>query len=196
METASPPVSPSVVAAILMIQKASVTSGTLLSAARPVLSGSFIVRISPGLPRVADRQGLPDVAVRLAPVHDAAAVLGVDLHVHGAVWGASVLDPPRLDARHDPFELGDAHAEAVVLHGERAIGLVEIQRQSLVQIHGTEGTRARLGPGNSQKAGEQLRRGPPVPGRHDHVVELNAHPRTITWCSDSSPFSRQIPAGA
>jgi hypothetical protein len=40
METASPPVSPSVVAAILMIQKMRVTSGTLLAPASTSVTGS------------------------------------------------------------------------------------------------------------------------------------------------------------
>ena len=56
-----------------------------------------------------------------------------------------------LHAGHDPFELGLAHAEAIVLHGKGAISLIE------------EDTR------------EQRGRAPSVPGWNDHVVKLNTH---------------------
>src|SRR6266540_3218607 len=82
------------------------------------------------LPGVADRQGFPHVPVRLVPVHDAAAVLRVDLHVYWTVWRTSVLDAADPDSCHDAVELGLAHTKAIVLYGEGAIGLVEVEGQS------------------------------------------------------------------
>ncbi len=92
------------------------------------------------LPGVADRQGFPHVPVRLVPVHDAAAVLRVDLHVYWTVWRTSVLDAADPDSCHDAVELGLAHTKAIVLYGEGAIGLVEVEGQALVHIDWTEGT--------------------------------------------------------
>ena len=57
------------------------------------------------LPGVANRQSLPYVSVRLVPVHEAAAVLGVDLHVHWTMWGTSVLDAVGPESCHDAVEL-------------------------------------------------------------------------------------------
>src|SRR5512134_2054509 len=116
------------------------------------------------LPGVADRQSLPYVAVGLVPVHDAAAVLRVDLHVYGTVWGTSVLDAAGPDSRHDAVELGLAHSKAIVLHGKGAIGLVEVESQAIVHVDRAEGTDSRLGPRDAEKEAQQFGRSSSIPG--------------------------------
>src|SRR5882672_7992524 len=128
-----------------------------------------------GLPGVAHRQGLPDVSVRLVPVHDAATVLRVDLQVYWPVWGTFVPDAAGPDSCHDIVELGLAHSEGIVLYGKRAIGLVEVGRQAFVHIDRAERTRSGLCPRDAEEGGEQFRRRFPVARWNYRVVEFNAH---------------------
>src|SRR5207342_1847359 len=74
---------------------------------------------------IAHGQRLPDVPVGLVPVHEASAAVAADPHVGRAVRPAPVRDAARLDPREDAIEVGLAHAKAVVLDGDGAVGLIE-----------------------------------------------------------------------
>src|SRR5262245_41123539 len=153
------------------------------------------------MPRVAHRQGLPYVPVGFVPVHDATPVLRVDLHVDGTVWGTSIRDAAGPDAFHDAVELGVAHAKAIVLDGEGAIRLVEVEREALVHIDGAERADARLRPRDVEETGEQFRRSPSVSRWNDGVVEFDAHRgrrgrRLIVYSETTAPGSGPQPGSA
>src|SRR5262249_4593789 len=143
-------------------------------------------------PRVAHRQGLPDVPVGLVPVDEATAVLTVDLPVDRPVRSAPVLDVPSLDPFQDSVELSLADPKAIVLQGNGTIHLIEVERQAVVHEHRTEGADARFRPRHAKERGEQFRGGSPVP-RWDHrMVQFNAHQRPP---SVSHPIVESHPNG-
>lgn len=115
------------------------------------------------------------MSVRFVPVHDAAAMLRVDLPIYRAVWGTSVLDAAGLHSGQDAFELGLAHSKTIVLYGKGALGLVEVEGQAFVHVDRAKGTHAGLCPRDAEESGEQFRRRSPVARWNDRVVELNAH---------------------
>src|SRR5262245_53542026 len=128
-----------------------------------------------GLAVIADGEDLPHVPRRLVPVHEAAALVRIDLHVHRTVGHAPVGDAARLDATQDGIELGIADAEAIVQRGEGPFRLIEVQRQAIAHVHGAERTYALFRPGNIEQTGQQLRGRALVVGGNDRVVEVNGH---------------------
>ena len=127
--------------------------------------------------RVAGGQQFPDVAVGLVPVDDAAAVLGVDLHVHRTVRHAAVGDARGADAGEDRVEFVLGDAEAVVHDGKVAFGLVEVEGEAVIDIHRAERAHPGFGPGHAEQVGELFRRGESITGGHQQVVELDRHGR-------------------
>src|SRR5215467_3295656 len=126
-------------------------------------------------PRVAHRQGLPDVSVGLVPVDEATAILSVDLPVDRSVRRASVLDVPSLDPFQDSVELSLADPEAIVLQGNGTVRLIEVERQAVVHEYRTEGADTRFRPRHAKESREQFRGGSPVLRWDDRVVQFDAH---------------------
>src|SRR5262245_38514646 len=115
------------------------------------------------------------MAVRLIPVNDAPTMLRIDKMIDRPMNAAAVGNTFFLYASEDGIEIGLAHAKTVMDGRERLRPFVEIQRQAIVQIDGSEGPYAGFRPWHTQKFGQQLRRRHLVAGRNQQVVELDRH---------------------
>jgi hypothetical protein len=89
------------------------------------------------------------VTIRFAPVHDAAPMLRIHLIVTRTVWSASVSDAHLTESGDNLIELYFTQSEAVVPHRQRLVPVVEVQRQSVVHIHGAERPHTLFGPADA-----------------------------------------------
>lgn len=86
--------------------------------------------------RITDGEQLPHVSIGFVPVDDAAAMLGVDLHVDRPMRRAAVLDSSIPDPPENGVELFLTHTEAVVVSWKSFGPLVEVEGQPVIDVHG------------------------------------------------------------
>ena len=77
------------------------------------------------------------MSTEVPEVHAASPAVVIDLHVFQGTGPAPVAEPLRLDPREDRVELGLADVERVMVRF-KAFGVVEIQRQGVVDPDGGE----------------------------------------------------------
>jgi hypothetical protein len=78
------------------------------------------------------------MAIGLAPVHNATTVRRVDLVVDRAKRRASAGDSHCLEFGKNRIKARIIHPKTEMLHGQFALDLVEIQRESLIYINRAE----------------------------------------------------------
>lgn len=105
---------------------------------------------STGLTRVADRQNLPLMDVRLIPVQIAAAILAVDLHVYWTMYRTAVHDACGLDSSEDRVELLIAHSKTVMLNRIGRISLIEVEGQTVIDVDRRERPDSCFSPRNAK----------------------------------------------
>ncbi len=114
------------------------------------------------------------MTVGLVPVD--VAVFLADLHVIGPAHRAAVLDAGGLDAPEYGVEFLLRDAEAEVLDGEWSMVIDEIQRQTIVDVHGGERSGTGYRPGHAEQFRKALGRCALVSRGYDDVIELYCHP--------------------
>src|SRR5437879_6941798 len=135
---------------------------------------------SGGLRTGAVRSGddLQQVPVRVAEVHAATPVVAVDLALPVETRIGPVVESAPRDPPEDLVEIVLVYQERVVLRGDLAVDIVEVQRYAVAGLdheERSEGGR-RLQP---EDLGEERRRPLLLPAPHDGVVELHAHRSTL-----------------
>ena len=75
------------------------------------------------------------MSVRLIPVNNLAAMLGIDLQVDGPADRTAIRDIRSLDTVENCIELFFRDAETEMKDGEGVRRLVKIQSQSIVDVH-------------------------------------------------------------
>ena len=111
--------------------------------------------------------------VRRIPIHNAAAVRRVDLHVGRPMHGAAVREVRGPDSSENGVEFRFTDPEAIVLDRVRGISLVEVNGQAFIHVDRGERPDARFRPGNAEERGEQLGRGYPVADRDQQVIKVD-----------------------
>lgn len=120
------------------------------------------------------------MSVRLAPVHDPAALRRVHLMVRVAVRLTATGYSSGPDSAEHLIERSLVHSKAVVPLGEIGIPLIEVERETRIDVYRCERPHARGSPGYAEQRRELPGRGLPVPRRDHDVVEIDlrrAHSR-------------------
>jgi hypothetical protein len=121
-------------------------------------------------------EDLEEVPVGVLEVDAAPAVAGVDLAGIVPVGIGPVGEPPLLDAPEDLVELALADEEGVVLGGDVAVTVDEVEGDVVVDLHPEEGAEG-LGLGEAEDLGHEGGRDLLVAGGDDGVIQLNGHGR-------------------
>jgi len=124
---------------------------------------------------IADRQHLPLMPFGFVPIDHAAAVFGVDLHVHRPAYAAAICDPCDLDSGKDRIEFFLRHAKAEMIDRKILVRVDEVERQSVIDEDGGKRPDSGCCPRDPKQVGEKLRRGDFVARRHDGVIEMNGY---------------------
>src|SRR5215475_1955528 len=119
-------------------------------------------------------ENLQQVTVGVFEVHAATPVASVDLSGSGPARIGPVCAPLLADAAEDPVEVVFAYQEGVMLGGNLAFPLVEIERDAVVGLDDEEGPEAH-GRRQAENLGEEGRRSPLVTAPDDGMVQLHAH---------------------
>src|SRR6185503_2035123 len=114
------------------------------------------------------------LAVGIFEVDTAAAVVVVDLSRVRARRIRPVLEPALADASEDAIELVLADQKRVVLDGDVAVRVAEIERHAVVELDDEEMAGA-LRRRAAEDLGQERRRAPLVATPDDRVVERDAH---------------------
>src|ERR1700730_15071597 len=119
----------------------------------------------------------------------------IDLHVLRGAGTTAIDDPLTANSVENPVELGFADLEGVVVPLE-AVPIVEVDRQRLVDAHGSE-MRDRTLVFEAQYPGKEPCRLALVAGRDDRVVEDDGQERLLFKVFDKNEpdwRNRQAPA--
>src|SRR3990167_1554214 len=129
----------------------------------------------PRSPSVALGKQLPHMTVGLAPVDDVTAQGGVHLVVVRPVREAAIWDTRCAQPGKDDSELWLGNAEAVVPLWELLSPFIEVDRQTVVHVDGSERTDRRFPPSDPKDLRQPLGCGHPVLGGNREVVEVHGH---------------------
>src|ERR1700739_1149391 len=124
------------------------------------------------------------MTVRIAEIETAAAIAVVDLHILRRARPAAVCKALSADPAEDPVELRFADLERVMVPLE-AVPIVEIDRQGLVDPHGSE-MRDRALVFEAKDPGEEACRFFLVAGRDDRVIEDDSQERLLRTVLDKN----------
>ena len=128
------------------------------------------------LPGIADRENLPGMAVRLAPINGPAAMVGIDPHVHRTQRSAAIVDSGCFETRENCVEVSRAYPEGEMPFRERLGGLSKIEGQFIADIHGREWADvACFRPRHAKQLSDETCRRDLVGSWDDDVIKLDRH---------------------
>jgi hypothetical protein len=88
---------------------------------------------------------------------------------------ASIRNAASIDSLQDLVELGLAYAKTIVLYRKRFFGLIEVKRQTIVDVNRAKRADSGFRKRDAQYSGEHFGGGLSVVRRNDQMVKLYVH---------------------